>query len=174
MEDRGEIIATDISARGLEKLKQNVQRLDLMSVCSFQVDMTKGLEGLLAAPYDRILVDAPCSALGTLRSHPEAKWQKEERAIHRLNRLQKKLIHQVSSYLKPAGILVYATCTLTPEENEQLVEDFLDRNRNFVLENVGSHLPPQARHLASRNYFLALPHKHNTDGFFAARMRKVA
>ncbi len=171
--DRGEIIATDISARGLEKLKQNVQRLGLMSVHNFQADVTKGLEGVLAAPYDRILVDAPCSALGTLRSHPEAKWQKDERAVQRLSRLQKKIIHKVCSYLKPGGILVYATCTLTPEENEQLVEDFLARNSDFVLESAANHLPQNAQHFSRGNYFLALPHKHNTDGFFAARIRKV-
>ena len=174
IEDRGEIIATDISARGVEKLKQNVQRLGLMSVRPFHIDVTKGLEGPLAAPYDRILIDAPCSALGTLRSHPEAKWQKDKRDIQRLSKLQRRLVHRISSHLKPGGILVYATCTLTPEENEQVVGTFLDCQRDFVLESAGNHLPQEAQQLTCGNYFLALPHKHNTDGFFAARMRKVA
>ena len=173
MEDKGELIATDISAKGLEKLKQNVQRLALKSVRPFPVDVTRELTGPLALPYDRVLIDVPCSGLGTLRSHPEAKWQRDERDIPRLSRLQKKIVNQLCSHLKSGGILVYATCTLAREENEGVVEDFLDRQRDFVLENAGSHLPQEAQHLVCGKYFLALPHKHNTDGFFAARMRKV-
>ncbi len=173
MRDRGELIATDISARGLEKLRENVQRLALTSIRSFLVDVTRGLTGPLAKPYDRILVDAPCSGLGTLRSHPEAKWHRDERDIQRLSRLQKIIVNQISSYLKPGGILVYSTCTLTQEENEGVVEDFLDRQKGFVLESAGSYLPQGAQSLVRGKYFLALPHKHNTDGFFAARMRKT-
>jgi len=174
MKDKGEIIATDISAKGLEKLKGNVQRLGLKSVRGFLVDVTRGLPGAPAAPYDRILVDAPCSGLGTLRSHPEAKWHRDERDIQRLSRLQKQILNRLSAYLKPGGILVYATCTLTREENEEVVEDFLARQKDFVAEAAASYLPEGARHLVRGKYFLALPHKHNTDGFFAARMRKNA
>ena len=173
MGDNGELIVTDISVKGLEKLKQNVQRLGLTSVRPFAVDVSRGLTGALALPYDRILVDAPCSGLGTLRSHPEAKWQKDERDIRRLSKLQKKIVRRLSSYLKPGGILVYATCTLTREENEGVVEDFLDHERGFVLDNARDTLPREAKSMISGKYFLALPHKHNTDGFFAARMRKV-
>jgi len=174
MEDSGEIIATDISARGLEKLEQNVQRLGLASVRFFRVDVTEALTGPLAMPFDRILTDVPCSGLGTLRSHPEARWQRSERDIERLARLQEKIIVRVSSYLKPEGILVYATCTLTREENEEVVEGFLDQHRDFVLEDARDYLPREARGLSRDQYFLALPHRHNTDGFFAARMRKAA
>ncbi len=173
MGDNGELIVTDISVKGLEKLKQNVQRLGLTSVRPFAVDVSRGLTGALALPYDRILVDAPCSGLGTLRSHPEAKWQKDERDIRRLSKLQKKIVRRLSSYLKPGGILVYATCTLTREENEGVVEDFLDHEKGFVLDNARDTLPREAKPMISGKYFLALPHKHNTDGFFAARMRKV-
>jgi len=173
MGDNGELIVTDISVKGLEKLKHNVQRLGLTSVRPFAVDVSRGLTGALALPYDRILVDAPCSGLGTLRSHPEAKWQKDERDIRRLSKLQKKIVRRLSSYLKPGGILVYATCTLTREENEGVVEDFLDHERGFVLDNARDTLPREAKSMISGKYFLALPHKHNTDGFFAARMRKV-
>lgn len=173
MEDTGEIIATDISATGLEKLKQNVQRLTLRSVRCFCLDVTKGLTASMAGPYDRILVDAPCTGLGTLRSHPEAKWHRGEGDIRRMSRLQKKIVRKLFPHLKPGGVLVYATCTLTREENEKVVEDFLDNQSEFILEDAGSYLPPEARHLTSGKYLLALPHRDNTDGFFAARMRKV-
>ena len=172
MEDRGELVANDISARGLEKLKENVQRLGLTCVEAVAADMTQGLKGQLASPYDRILADVPCSGLGTLRSHPEAKWHREEKDIGRLSRLQRKILEQLPRYLKPGGILVYATCTLTREENEEVVEDFLRDHDDFALENGADFLPEPARRLVRGNYFLALPHKHGTDGFFAARMRK--
>jgi 16S rRNA (cytosine967-C5)-methyltransferase len=174
MEDRGEIVATDISARGLEKLKQSMQRLALKSVRPFRVDMARGWEKAVAGSFDRILVDAPCSGLGTLRSHPEAKWRRDERDIERLSRLQEKILSQLPPHLTAGGILVYATCTLTREENERVVENFLARQRDFVLEDAASYLPEEARSLACGNYFLALPHKHDTDGFFAVRMRKIA
>jgi len=172
MDDQGEIMATDVSARGLEKLAQNVQRLGLASVRSFHADVTKGLTGALALPYDRILADVPCSGLGTLRPHPEAKWHRQEGDIERLSRLQGKILRRLSSYLKPGGTLVYATCTLTREENEGVVDEFLEHNEDFFVENAADYLPPGARQMVRENYFLALPHRHGTDGFFAARMRK--
>ncbi len=173
MEDRGEIVATDPSAQGLEKLKQNVRRLAITSVQPFLVDLQRGLSGALAAPYDRILVDAPCSGLGTLRSHPEAKWHREERDIPRLSKLQKNILRRAAGYLKPGGVLVYSTCTLAREENEEVVEDLLHSEKGWALEGVEGYLPKEARGLIQGKYFLALPHKHDTDGFFAARMRKV-
>ena len=174
MGDSGEIVATDSSLRGLEKLKQNVQRLGLTSVHACEADVTKGLKGALTGAYDRILIDAPCSGLGTLRSHPEAKWQRREEDIGRLGTLQKTIVERLSSYLKPGGILVYATCTLTLEENERVVEGFLKGREDFELEDAGAYLPRTARNLSCGKYFLALPHRHGTDGFFAARMRKAA
>lgn len=172
MEDTGEVIATDISVRGLEKLKENVQRLGLKSIRTAAADVSKGLETTLAGPYDRILVDAPCTGLGTLRSHPEAKWHREERDVPRLSRLQKKILHRVSSYLKPGGIMVYSTCTLSREENEGVIDYLLGRRGDLVLEDAASYLPQQAASLTRGRYLLTLPHKHNTDGFFAARMKK--
>ena len=173
MEDRGEVIATDVSVRGLEQVRQNVQRLGLRSVRPVSADMTKGLKGRMASPYDRILVDAPCSGLGTLRSHPEAKWRRDENDIRRLSRLQKRIINGVASTLKPGGVLVYATCTITREENEDLVEEFLNEQKDFVLEEAQRYLPERARRMVLGNYFVSRPHLHDTDGFFAARLRKV-
>jgi len=173
MEDRGEVIATDISVQGLEKLKENVQRLAIKSIRPVVADVSKGLKGTLARPYDRILVDAPCSGLGTLRSHPESKWHREEQDIQRLSKIQKRILQEVSPHLKPGGILVYSTCTLTREENEAAIDDLLGSNRQFVVEDAAGYLPRRAESLTRGKYFLALPHKHNTDGFFAARIKKV-
>lgn len=174
MDDRGEITAIDISARGLEKLNENVQRLGLRSVLASRADILMDLEESWAAPYDRILVDSPCSALGTLRSHPEAKWHKSEADIVRLGKLQARLLHQASRYLKPGGALVYATCTLMCEENEKVVSDFLRRHSDFELDDASRYLPDDARMLVSGKFLLTLPHQHDTDGFFAARVKKKA
>jgi 16S rRNA (cytosine967-C5)-methyltransferase len=174
MGDHGEIIAGDISQRGIEKLRQNIRRLGLKSVQPVQADLSLELTGALALPYDRILADLPCSGLGTLRSHPEAKWYREAKDVARLSALQKKILDRLFSYLKPGGSVVYSTCTLTREENEAVVEGFLQRHKEFTLETAAEFLPESARHMVRGNYFLALPHRDGTDGFFAARMRKRA
>ena len=173
MHDRGETIAIDISPRGIERIRQNINRLGLKSVRAVRADISERSAELGIAPYDRILVDAPCSGLGTLRAHPEIKWNRDENDIRRLSGLQLKILNQVSGHLKPAGILVYSTCTLTVEENERNVEGFLAAHTEFELEDAARYLPQQAKHMVRGKYFQALPQRDNTDGFFAARMRKV-
>ncbi|MGH7833845.1 MAG: 16S rRNA (cytosine(967)-C(5))-methyltransferase RsmB, partial [Candidatus Binatia bacterium] len=141
MEDKGEVIAADLSQRGLEKVKENMHRLGITSVRCFAADVTQRLEGPLSRPYDRILVDAPCSGLGTLRSHPEARWHRGPEDIERLARLQRKILHNVLRYLKQGGVLVYATCTLTREENEALIADVLRTERGLMPEDAAKYLP---------------------------------
>ena len=207
MKDAGEVMAVDISTRGIEKIRNNAARLGLVSIRALRSDASREFAGSYVGYFDRILVDAPCSGLGTLRSHPEIKWHRNPSDIERLGRLQKKILDRVAPCLKPGGVIVYSTCTLTRNENEQVVERFLKAHREFELQNAEGYLPEQARWspagepitfcspLVGRNsgreppakvgarvegpmvqgsYFIALPHRHNTDGFFAARMRKVA
>ena len=173
MGDKGEVVATDISARGIERLRQNIARLRTASVRPVLADAAAPLPDDLAARYDRILADLPCTGLGTLRSHPEAKWLKSEADIRRLSQIQKKILESVSSYLKPGGTLVYSTCTLTREENEDVVGDFLRRHKEYTLEDAADFLPAGAKAMVRGKYFLALPHRDDTDGFFAAHMRKA-
>ena len=173
MGDRGTVIALDNSPRGLDRIRENIARLNLQSLQVEHADAAQELSGDLTTPYDRILVDAPCSGLGTLRSHPEIKWQRQPSDIRRLSALQAKILNRVAGYLKPNGVLVYATCTLTPEENQRLVETFLAKHEEFELEDAARYLPESAQPTVQRGFFQALPHRDNTDGFFAARMRKV-
>jgi 16S rRNA (cytosine967-C5)-methyltransferase len=174
MADCGLIVATDISAKGIEHLKENVKRLGLKSIHVLCADITRGLSRSAENSYDRVLVDAPCSGFGTLRSHPEIKWNRSESDIRRLSQLQERILIRSASYLKPGGILVYSTCTLIEDENEKVIEDLLHHHREFVLEQAANYLPEQAKSIVHGSYFLALPQRHNTDGFFAARLRKVA
>jgi 16S rRNA (cytosine967-C5)-methyltransferase len=173
MADTGEVIALDKSEKGIEKIRENVARLGLVSVSAAKTDVSHQLPVEFRSPYDRILVDAPCSGLGTLRSHPEIKWHRNKTDIKKLSHLQKHIVDQVIHCLKPGGFLVYSTCTLTRGENENVVEDFLERHQEFVLDDAAGHLPGEASSLVRGSYYVALPHRHNTDGFFAARMRKL-
>jgi 16S rRNA (cytosine967-C5)-methyltransferase len=173
MADTGELIALDKSEKGIEKIRENIARLRLTSVCTAKGDVSHQLPAKLGSPYDRILVDAPCSGLGTLRSHPEIKWHRNETDIKRLSDLQERIVDRVVHYLKPGGVLVYSTCTLNKDENQNVIRDFLERHKEFVLDDAANHLPEEASSLVCGSYFLALPHRHDTDGFFAARMSKV-
>jgi 16S rRNA (cytosine967-C5)-methyltransferase len=173
MADTGEVIALDKSEKGIGKIRENAARLRLVSLRAAKADVRGPLPAEFRGLYDRILVDAPCSALGTLRSHPEIKWHRDESDIKRLGRLQKHIIDQVVHYLKPRGVLVYSSCTLTHDENEEVVEDFLEHHKEFVLDDAAGYLSGRASSLVRGSYYMALPHRHNTDGFFAARIRKV-
>jgi 16S rRNA (cytosine967-C5)-methyltransferase len=169
----GEIVGTDISKAGLEKLAENARRLGLDSIRTLVADARKGSSGL-GNLYDRILIDAPCSGLGTLRAHPEIKWNRTQTDIQRLSRLQRAILARCADQLKPGGVLVYSTCTLTAAENELVVQHFLDNCGKFVLEDAAIYLPAAAKKMVRNGYFMAWPHRHGTDGFFAARLKKVA
>lgn len=173
MKDNGEVVALDISARGIEKIRQNVQRLGLKSVRFLRAEASEAFAESIAGPYDRILVDAPCSGLGTLRGHPEIKWHRGESDVRRLSELQSKILDRVAGYLKPGGILVYSTCTLSRDENERVVDNFLAAHSGFELQDAARYLPQQAGHMVQGKYFQALPQRDNTDGFFGARLREV-
>lgn len=172
MHDEGEIISVDTSARGIEKIRQNVNRLGLKSICALHADITEENPQLGGSPFDRILVDAPCSGLGTLRAHPEIKWQRNENDVRRLSGLQLRILNRVAGYLKHGGILVYSTCTLNDDENDHNTEHFLANHPEFELQDAARYLPEMAKHMVRGKYFQALPHRDNTDGFFAARMRR--
>ncbi|HEX7230776.1 MAG TPA: 16S rRNA (cytosine(967)-C(5))-methyltransferase RsmB [Candidatus Binatia bacterium] len=173
MKDRGEIIAIDKSAAGISKLRENLTRLGINSVRAYRADVSRQLDDDFSGPYDRILVDAPCSGFGTLRSHPEIKWHRNLGDVRRLSALQSKILDCVAPHLRRGGILVYATCTLTLEENERNVESFLVRHPEFELQNAASYLPSEAQSMSRGHFFEALPNRHDTDGFFAARMKRA-
>lgn len=173
MQDCGAIVALDKSAGGLRKIGENAARLGLYSIETVLGDANLGLPDRFAGSYDRILVDTPCSGFGTLRSHPEIKWQRDQKDVKRLSQLQQRILNNVYNYLKPGGVLVYSTCTLMREENEDVVQEFLASHVGFDLEDAAIYLPETAKTLVKDKYFLSLPHRDNTDGFFAARLRKV-
>ncbi len=171
MDDRGEVLACDVSERGLGRLADNARRLGLSCIHARPGDAARYLPGEPDS-FDRVLVDAPCSGLGTLRAHPEIRWRRTWKDLERLATLQAAILEQAASRVRPGGLLVYATCTLSPIENETLVGAFVERHAEFALEDAAAHLPGAAHAMTAGRHFVTLPHRHDTDGFFAARMRR--
>jgi 16S rRNA (cytosine967-C5)-methyltransferase len=169
----GSVLAVDLHARKALIIEEAARRLGLAQVRALAADATLPLPG--EGPFDVALVDAPCSGLGTLRRHPEVKLRRTPEDVDRLAALQARLLTQVSLSVKPDGLLVYAVCTLTPEECDEQVDRFLKTHPAFHVE-----LPPEgwalpaadAECLDSAGRLRTFPHRTGTDGFFAVRLRK--
>jgi len=119
-----------------------------------------------------VLVDAPCSGLGALRRNPDARWRVGPGDPARLAAVQLAIVKSAAATLRPGGVLVYSTCTLLPDENEAVVQAFLDYSEDYTRASVDV-LPPEVRPVIGRDGWLrCLPHLHDTDGFFAARLER--
>ncbi|MGH7181097.1 MAG: 16S rRNA (cytosine(967)-C(5))-methyltransferase RsmB [Nitrospiraceae bacterium] len=181
MQNKGIIYAIDRTGARLDLLRSNCHRLGVQIVVPVIGDirhtdewalMTKARVG---EPFvDRILVDAPCSGLGVLRRHPEAKWRKDEQVLPRHQSLQCQILNAVAPCLRPGGVLVYSTCSTEPEENEDVIERFCHAHGEFQSESVVSWLPPAAQgFVTERGAFSTVGNRYSMDGFYAARLRKV-
>ena len=176
----GCLYAFDISGHRLENLKPRLARSGLSNVYSTQIahendDRIKRLRGKI----DRVLVDAPCSGLGTLRRNPDLKWRQSPKAIEELQAKQKAILNSAARLLKPGGRLVYATCSLMPAENEVIANAFTAEHDDFVQldarEILGQAGVTQAESLVTPKGHLRLwPHRHHTDGFYAVAWEKKA
>jgi 16S rRNA (cytosine967-C5)-methyltransferase len=174
-----QVIALDVAAVRLARLRENMRRLKLED--QVQVVCADALEWQPDAPVDAVVLDAPCSATGTLRRHPEGLWQKKEEDVARLALLQHDLLHAALSWLKPKGVLIYITCSLEQEEGEQQIERVLSERTDIELlpitqrEAVTFGVPKQW--LNKKGMLRILPHYWQeygfVDGFFVARLRKV-
>ncbi|MEN8159861.1 MAG: 16S rRNA (cytosine(967)-C(5))-methyltransferase RsmB [Myxococcota bacterium] len=168
----GLVVATDRSERRLALVGRAARRLGLENVTALRRDAAKPLRDLPGAPFDRVLVDAPCSGLGTLRRNPDARWRLTPEAPASLAATQAALLASAAAVLRPGGTLVYSTCTLLHEENEAVVADFLARERGFVPADPET-LPACARRvLDAEGRLRTFPHRHGMDGFFAARLER--
>ncbi len=172
MENRGEITACDLIGRKLRLIDENAARLGISCIKILPLDTAKPLKGIKENCFDRILLDAPCSGLGVIRRNPEGKWWKSAADVAELARGQKGMLENLAGYLKPGGSLIYATCSTTIEENEAVIEAFLKRHNEFVLEDLREAFPAWTELFTDRGCFRAWPHRHGMDGFFAARLKK--
>ena len=122
----------------------------------------------LAGKIDRVLVDAPCSGLGTLRRNPDMKWRQTPRDVAELVEKQKSLLAAASRLVKPGGRLVYATCSILEEENRVIAESFLAGHPQFAPQSAADVLKKERIELDTGPYLELWPHRHGTDGFFGA------
>jgi 16S rRNA (cytosine967-C5)-methyltransferase len=176
MHNRGEILALDRNAERLKLVDENRRRLGITIIRTIRADTAMPLlttfEGRM---FDRILVDAPCSGLGVLRRHPEAKWTKQEVLLARHHRLQTQILDAAASVLRPGGVLVYSTCSTEQEETEDVVAQFCRDHSGWVRESVAPWLPPAARSFVTAHGALStIGNRFGMDGFYAARLRKVS
>jgi 16S rRNA (cytosine967-C5)-methyltransferase len=173
MANSGEIFACDVNHKKLRLIKDTCERLGIDSVRTFTMDATAPSNAIKEATFHRILVDAPCSGLGVIRRNPEGKWWKSAADLEQLALTQRAILENLCQYLEPAGTLLYATCSTSVQENEEVVDQFLVRHPEFALEDLRPLFPAFAPLFTERGFFRSWPHKHGMDGFFAARLKKI-
>ena len=162
------IVACDLYTHRLKTLLDNCRRLEVSSVNAVALDATRALPFDRACSFDRVLVDAPCSGTGTLRANPEIKWRLKDEDIARLAKLQLALLTRAASSVAGGGGLVYSTCSLEREENEDIVRAFLENNSEFRVTK-----PNAPESLTTPDGFVrTYPHRDGCDGFFAAVLEK--
>ncbi|WLI88111.1 RsmB/NOP family class I SAM-dependent RNA methyltransferase [Massilia sp. R2A-15] len=175
MRNTGRLYAFDISEKRLAKLKPRMARSGLSNVHPVQIAHERDAKvKRLAGKIDRVLVDAPCSGLGTLRRNPDVKWRQKVEAVAEMQEKQAAILDSAARLLKGGGRLVYATCSLLDEENDFIVEQFLAAHPEFDLVPMNKVLAEQKIDLEMGDYLKLLPHKHQTDGFFAAVLERKA
>ncbi|TZE83410.1 16S rRNA (cytosine(967)-C(5))-methyltransferase RsmB [Calorimonas adulescens] len=173
MKNKGHIIARDVHKHKLKIVNENAERLGIKIIETQLYDATTVDENLIEKA-DRVLVDAPCSGLGTIRHRPDIRWNKHISDIHKISALQKIILRNASQYVKKGGILVYSTCTIEKEENIDVINDFLEKNSDFRLIDFNDLLPSNLMLRDSGTGYITLyPSLNQTDGFFIAKMSRL-
>jgi len=173
MRSQGRLYAFDVSPRRLSRLKPRLARSGLSNVQPTRIEHERDAHvKRLAGKIDRVLVDAPCSGLGTLRRNPDLKWRQTPATIAELVVKQAKILASAATLVKRGGRLVYATCSVLPEENEAIVDAFLAQQQDFELRDATVELARAGIALDTGPLLRLLPHRHGCDGFFAAVMER--
>lgn len=173
MKNRGEVVATDVHSSRLEELRKRTRRAGVSNVRIQQIEDVGDLAEKYGGHFDVVLIDAPCSGIGTLRRNPGMKWMVTEETVKEVSEKQFHILDATVPLVADGGMLVYATCTLFREENEGVVERFLQLHPEFSLPAA----PPRNARFDSTKYFDGryvrfFPHREGTDGFFVAVLRK--
>lgn len=172
MGNAGKLIAVDVSTEKVALLQKNCRRVGVRNVETRVMDATKENVGFIKTA-DAVLIDAPCSGFGTLRRHPDIRWNKTFEQIRALAEIQYNLLKNAAQHIKPGGILVYSTCSVEPMENEEVIQRFLTNFPMYTVENARRFLPDvPASAITSEGFLQTFPHEHSVDGAFAARLRK--
>ncbi|MBA3421996.1 MAG: 16S rRNA (cytosine(967)-C(5))-methyltransferase RsmB [Thermoleophilaceae bacterium] len=169
MGGRGTLAAVELHPGRAGALAENCRRLraelvEIVSGDARHVDVGEG--------YDRILLDPPCSDLGTLAARPDARWRKSPADVHELAELGRELLVAAARRVRPGGTVTFSTCTISPPENAEQIEGFLATRSDFAADDLGAEWP-DLRDRSWPRYLQTLPHRHETAGFFIARLRRT-
>lgn len=162
----GLVWACDRSPNRLQKLQENLTRLHRTNV-RIQTGDSRSFNQFVGSA-DRVLLDAPCSGLGTLHRHADARWRQSPDSVEQLAQLQQELLDNTATWVKPGGTLLYSTCTLHPRENQTVIQTFLDQHPEWQQVPLRSPFSP-----SPQPYLTILPHHQDMDGFFIARLEKT-
>ena len=169
MGDTGRVLGCDRTSSRLNKIRQNIRRLRLTSIETAMGDSRDQPE--FKGIADRVLLDVPCSGLGTLHRHADARWRQTPDSIAGLTTLQRELLEAATRWVKPEGVMVYSTCTLHPDENQNLIQSFLVDHPDWQI-----HPPtkdsPVAPFVTDQGWATVWPHQQDMDGFFMVRLRQ--
>jgi len=177
MEGRGEVVAIERNPRRAAELRRTVQRAGAercVRVVEGDATRVQGSPFGGEAPFDRVLVDPPCTGLGTLQARADLRWRVGPRDPERLASVQRAILAAAAQAVRPGGVLVYSTCTISPSENERQIDAFIESNPDFALDDLGSRLPDRVG--IGRPWgrcVLTLPHRDRTAGFFLARLTRA-
>ncbi len=166
--DNGTVWGCDRTESRLKKLKQNAQRLQLNSI-KFHIGDSRNLPQFTNMAH-RVLLDVPCSGNGTLHRHPDARWRQNLNTVKELCQLQRELLIHGATWVKNHGFLVYATCTLNPQENEDIINDFLAHNPDWQIVNLAEN-DPLKMFQNQDGLMKILPNEYNMDGFFMVKLQ---
>ncbi len=173
MRNTGRLYAFDVSEKRLARMKPRLARSGLSNVHPGVLAHENDVKiKRLAGKIDRVLVDAPCTGLGTLRRNPDLKWRQTPTSLEELNVRQAAILAGAARLVKPGGRLIYATCSILEEENEAIVQQFLGSREDFILVPMQTVLAEQKIELDMQDYLKLDPHQHQTDGFFAAVLER--
>ena len=174
MKNDGDLVALDVSESKLLRLKTDMQRLGISIVSVLIHNLERKLLRDLLPGFDRILLDAPCSGLGVMRRNPDIKWRSSKRNLTKYKTRQLRLLENLCHLVKPSGILVYAVCSPEPEENEAVVNEFLENHDEFVISKRFGQLPDALCAMADvPGVFKTFPHLKQMDGFYAVRLQRI-
>jgi 16S rRNA (cytosine967-C5)-methyltransferase len=179
MEGQGRVLAVESGARRAQGLKRTADRMRAGIV---EVELGDARKPRAGESYDRVLVDPPCSGLGTLQARADLRWRASPAAIGQMREDQFRILDCGAKALRPGGLLVYSTCTISPTENEQLIAAFIDSHPEFTIDDLAAEMPDFAMNTPVTDRapgmpegggaLMTLPHRHDTAGFFIARMRR--
>jgi 16S rRNA (cytosine967-C5)-methyltransferase len=179
MGDEGTVVAVEANPRRARVLEQTVRRMRARSI---RVEVGDARLPRTGEGYDRVLVDPPCSGLGTLQARPDLRWRASLTAIEEMHEAQFRILDCGAQALRPGGVLVYSTCTISPMENERLIASFLAGCPDFQLDDLAAEMPELAMPSNAAgdtvelpdggSPVMTLPHRDGTAGFFIARMRR--